>query len=457
MKKIIILLLLGLAACDTSPKPALPLAAPQQSGELVVLTHNGPTTYFEGPQGEPSGFEYDLVMQFAQQYGYRVRFVEMNTMNDLYNQLVLNQAHFIAAGLSNSSSLQKDLEYGPSYLSVTQEVIYNTDGVKPDNFDALTHLRIEVVAGSSHVQALRDAQKKVPGLHWTEVRAQWDEDLLERLAHGDIDAVVVDSNEFDVARKYYPNLEVAFEIPPAEQLAWVFPTTADQALYKQAQQFFVRIKRDGSLKRIIDRYYGQSDRLEGADVSEFLDKMRIDLPKFRPYFYQAQEETGLDWRLIAAISYQESHWDPYATSPTGVRGMMMLTTDTADKMDVEDRLDPKQSVLGGAKYLAMLIEQLPLRITEPDRTWMALAAYNQGQGHLEDARVLAQRRKLNPSAWCDVKQTMPLLSASDQFSQAKHGFCRGGEAVVFVENVRTYYDILVKYENPYNPLLMYQK
>lgn len=457
MRKIIIILLLGLSSCKIPHKPARTPVTPPQAGELVVLTHNGPTTNFEGPQGQPSGFEYDLVTQFAQQYGYRVRFVEMNTMYDLYDQLVLNEAHFIAAGTSTASLLDKGLEYGPPYLTVTQEVIYNTDGVKPANFDALSHLSVEVVAGSSHVQALRDARIKVPGLHWTEVRAQWDEELLERLARGDVDAVVVDSNEFDVARKYYPELAVAFEIPPAEKLAWIFPATADQTLYKQSQQFFMRIKHDGSLKRIIDRYYAQSDRLEDSDVSEFLDKMRTVLPKFRPFFYKAQEETGLDWRLIAAISYQESHWDPYATSPTGVRGLMMMTTDTADKMGVEDRLDPKQSVLGGAKYLAMLIEQMPLRITEPDRTWMALAAYNQGQGHLEDARVLAQHRKLNPSAWCDVKQTMPLLSDSGQFSQTRHGFCRGGEAVVFVENVRTYYDILVKYENPYNPLLMYQK
>ena len=457
MRKIIIVLLLGLTACEMQHKTVPPLAVSPQTGELVVLTHNGPTTYFEGPQGQPSGFEYDLVTQFAQQYGYRVRFVEMKTMNDLYSQLVLNQAHFIAAGLSTSSLLQKGLEYGPAYLTVTQEVVYNIDGIKPDNFAALKNRRIEAVAGSNHVQALRDAQKTVPGLHWTEVQAQWDEELLERLANGEVDAVVVDSNEFDVARKYYPELDVAFEIPPDEQLAWIFPATADQTLYKQARQFFERIRHDGSLKRIIDRYYGHSDRLEEADVSEFLDKMRTILPKFRQFFYRAQAETGLDWRLLAAISYQESHWDPYATSPTGVRGLMMMTTDTADKMGVEDRLDPKQSVLGGAKYLDMLIDQMPMRITEPDRTWMALAAYNQGQGHLEDARVLAQRRKLNPSAWCDVKQTMPLLADSEQATQARHGFCRGGEAVVFVENVRTYYDILVKYENPYNPLLIYQK
>lgn len=456
MRNLLILLALGLAACDTPHTLLRPVPNPHLSGELVVLTHNGPTTYFEGAQGQPSGFEYDLVSRFGQQFGYRVRFVDLDNVDDLYAQLALRQAHFIAAGLSRPASDRPGLRYGPSYLTVTQQVIYNTEGVKPDSLADLKNLRVEVVAGSSHVDALREARITTPGLRWTEVKAQWDEELLAQLANGDVDAVVVDSDEFDVARKFYPNLEVAFDIVPPEQLAWVFPSSGDPILYKQAQQFFQQISRDGTLKQIVDRYYGHADRLEEADVAGFLDKMRTVMPKYRQMFYKAQELTGLDWRLIAAISYQESHWDPYATSPTGVRGLMMMTTDTADKMGVDDRLDPRQSVLGGAKYLTMLIDQMPLQITEPDRTWMALAAYNQGQGHLEDARVLAQRRKLNPSAWCDVRQAMPLLGSSAHHVEPKHGFCRGGEAVIFVENIRTYYDILVKYQKPFQPLLMYQ-
>ena len=436
--------------------PPRPIAAPERSGELVVLTHNGPTTYFEGANGQPSGFEHDLVIQFAQQFGYQVRFVEQNNLNDLFTQLIQHQAHFIAAGVSITDARQAMMQFGPPYLTVTQQVIYNTDGVKPKDFAALQGLRVEVVAGSTHAETLRETQKKVPGLRWKEVKAQWDEELLDRLAHGDVDAVVVDSNEFDIARQFYPNLDVAFDIAPPDQLAWVFPRPLDPVLFKQAQQFFLQINSDGRLKRIIDRYYGHVDRLEDADVVGILAKMQTALPKYRLMFYAAQAATGIDWRLIAAISYQESHWDPYATSPTGVRGLMMMTTDTADKMGVEDRLDPRQSIMGGAKYLDLLIDQMPMQIEEPDRTWMALAAYNQGQGHLEDARVLAQRHKLNPSAWCDVKQTMPLLASSRHHAALKHGFCRGGEAVVFVENIRTYYDILVKYEKPYNPLLMLQ-
>jgi membrane-bound lytic murein transglycosylase F len=457
MRILFSLLILLLAGCDMPHLPSFaphPIPPPSQSGELVVLTHNGPTTYFEGANGKPSGFEYDLVTLFAQQYGYKVRFVEAANLHDMFTMLSQRQAHFAAAGISALDSRKKTLSFGPPYLLVKQQVIYNTQGVKPVDFNGLKGLRVEAVAGTSHVETLRKVAKSVPGLRWTEMQAKWDEESLDRLSRGEVDAVLADSNEFDIARNFYTNLDVAFEVPQTDQLAWAFPKTPDPALFAQVQAFFGKISRDGTLKQIIDRYYGHADRLEDADVAGFLDKMRNVLPKFRKYFQEAQAVTGIDWRLIAAIGYQESHWNPFATSPTGVRGLMMMTTDTADTMNVDDRLDPRQSILGGAKYLALLVDQMPLKIVEPDRTWMALAAYNQGQGHLEDARVLAQRRNLNPSAWCDIKQTMPLLSSSAHHATVKHGFCRGGEAVIFVENIRTYYDILLKYEQPYKAMLM---
>jgi len=120
----------------------------------------------------------------------------------------------------------------------------------------------------------------------------------------------------------------------------------------------------------------------------------------------------------------------------------MLTEETADRMDVDNRLDARQSILAGARYLQMLKEQLPPRIPEGERLWMALAAYNQGMGHLEDARVLAARKGLNPNAWGDVKKTMPLLTQPEHFEQTKHGYARGGEAVILVETVHLYYDML---------------
>jgi membrane-bound lytic murein transglycosylase F len=159
-------------------------------------------------------------------------------------------------------------------------------------------------------------------------------------------------------------------------------------------------------------------------------------------FEEGQNVSGIDWRLLAAISYHESHWNPLATSSTNVRGLMMLTEETADRMKVTDRLDPRQSILAGARYLRLLQEELPRRIANEERIWLGLAAYNQGQGHLEDARVLTARAKLNADTWLDVKKMMPLLTQPEYFEQTKHGYARGGEAVILVETVRLYYDML---------------
>src|SRR5690606_22308761 len=202
-----------------------------------------------------------------------------------------------------------------------------------------------------------------------------------------------------------------------------------------------------------DRYYGHSKRLKSIDVTAFIQRSRTLLPQYIDLFKQAQELTSLDWRLLAAVSYQESHWDKFNTSPTNVRGLMMLTEDTADRMGVTDRLDPKQSIIAGARYIVLLKDAIPERIPEPDKTWMALAAYNIGLAHLEDARVLAQRLKLNPDRWADVKKALPLLNKVEYYSTLKYGYASGGAPVIFVESIRTYHKILEKYEPQHKPLL----
>jgi len=226
---------------------------------------------------------------------------------------------------------------------------------------------------------------------------------------------------------------------------------ADHKLKSKVNEFFSKIKKDGSLRNLLDRYYGHSERLNTLDVTTFLKRNSTILPKYIHLFKQAQDITGLDWRLLAAVSYRESHWDTYNTSPTNVRGLMMLTEDTADLMGVTDRLDPKQSIPAGAKYIMKLKDTVPERIPEPDRTYMALAAYNIGYAHVEDARVLAKRLNLNPDRWADVKKTLVLLKNPQYYSTLKYGYASGGAPVIFVESVRSYQRILEKYQPAHSP------
>jgi len=155
------------------------------------------------------------------------------------------------------------------------------------------------------------------------------------------------------------------------------------------------------------------------------------------------EKTSIDWRLLAAISYQESHWNEKAISPTGVKGLMMLTQATAKDLGVKDRTQARDSIDGGARYLKQRIAIIPERVLEPDRTWFALASYNIGFGHLNDARILTQQLGKNPDKWIDVKQFLPLLSQEKWYSQTRHGYARGKEPVRYVSNIRSYLDLLI--------------
>jgi membrane-bound lytic murein transglycosylase F len=275
------------------------------------------------------------------------------------------------------------------------------------------------------------------------------DNLLVRLSEGKNDYVVADSIQISIQKNFYSNLGVAINLGKKSSKAWAFSSYMEPEFQLKAQKFFKRINKDGTLNRLLDRYYGHIERLGQDDVKKFLIKTRQLLPDLRRYFYEAEELTNLDWRLIAALAYQESHWDRLATSSTNVRGIMMLTEDTSERMEVTDRLDARQSILAGARYLLILKDTLPSRIVEPDRTWIALAAYNQGYGHIEDARILAQRMGLSPDFWVNLKRSLPLLSDRKHFEKLRRGYARGGEAVFLTESVRAYYDILLKYETPY--------
>ena len=448
----IFLLILSLFVCGFliiscgSSERSVPLL--NKTDELIVITVNGRDTYYKNPEGVYAGLEFDLVSEFAKGLGKKIKFIVVSDMKEMLLALEKHKGHF-AAGVSVTNKNKLRIRFGPIYQSTQPQVVYNTSNSTPKNIQDLVGKNIEVVRGTVHVERLDEARLQAPNLKWTEMD-KTTEKLLARLAEGKIDHIVTDSIHISRAKNFYTNLDVAINLGIRTSKAWAFPINVDRELQEKVQKFFNRIEKNGTLDRLLDRYYGHISQLEEEDVNKFLEKIRTDLPNLRDYFHQAEEITKFDWRLIAALAYQESHWDHMATSPTNVRGIMMLTEDTAERMKVTDRLDPQQSILAGARYLLILKDMLPLRIEEPDRTWIALAAYNQGYGHIEDARILAQQMGLSPDLWVDLKKSLPLLSNSKYFAKLKHGYARGGEAVFLTESVRTYYSILLKHELPYS-------
>ncbi len=413
-----------LVGCNLTEPPAKPWRE-----ELTVIVAQGDSSV-------DSEFEQQLVTLFAKQLQVKTKLLPLPP-DKVTPALLKGRAHIAIAGLRSNEA--GGLRFASSYQTVSEQAICNDP---PQRMAGLTGKTIAVVAGSAQEAALREAQQKLPALHWAARHRQTVPDLLSEVSAGKLECTVANEVQLALARNYYPKLDAAFDIVSPSKLAWAFAPDGDEALFAEAQKFFSLIKQDGTLRRLLDRYYGHNERLEPIDSVTFITKAKTELPHLRHLFEEAAALTGIDWQLLAAIGYHESHWNPLATSFTNVRGIMMLTEETADRMKVTDRLDPRQSILAGAGYLQLIKEQLPPRIPDEERTWLALAAYNQGLGHLEDARVLAARNGLNADSWSDVKKMMPLLAQPQYFEQSKHGYARGGEAVVLVETVHLYYDML---------------
>jgi membrane-bound lytic murein transglycosylase F len=186
----------------------------------------------------------------------------------------------------------------------------------------------------------------------------------------------------------------------------------------------------------------QRARLPRRLAADFHGHIGTRLPMLRTPFESAARDTGFSWRLLAALGYQESRWRPAAVSPRGAQGVMMLMPVTAKKMGVKDVFHPDENIMAGARYLAYMKTRIPQRIRDPDRTWLAMAAYNIGIGHLEDARIITQMRKKNPDRWADVRANLPRLSDPHWHSKVKRGYANGRETVQFVERVAQFAAIL---------------
>lgn len=432
------LLPLMLVACS---EPDTELERVKHSGTLHVLTRNSATTYYEGPDG-PTGLEYDLVKGFADELGVKLNMEVASNVSEVLAKLAEGKADLAAAGLTATAPRKLWARFTPAYQEITQQLVYRVGTRRPRNLSRLDGT-LEITAKSSHEEQLHKLHSEYRDLNWVENKEVDSEELLTMVWERLIDYTIADSNEVAMNQRYYPELRVAFDISEPQPLAWAFPKFKDDSLYQAASDYFRRLKESGRLEQLIERYYGHLQDFDYVGTRTYMRHMRTRLPEYRKLFEYSAREFGLDWRLLAATAYQESHWDPAAVSPTGVRGMMMLTKVTASELGVQERADPVQSIRGGALYLSRMIKKIPERIQEPDRSWLALAAYNIGYGHLEDARVITQNQGGDPDSWKEVKERLPLLRKRKWYRQTKHGYARGNEAVRYVENIRSYYDILV--------------
>lgn len=415
----------------------------EQRTSLKIVTRNGLTTYYQDKNG-PTGFEYVLAKKFAESQKLELEIISVHSLGDLFETLKNKQADIAAAGLTITEQRKQKWLFSPSYFEVKQHIVYNRKIRKsPKSLEGLYNKKIILMASSSHSEIFQQLKAAHPQLQWHEAPDVETIDLLEMLENNEIDFTVIDSNEFIANRGFYPHLRASFEVGESSGLAWALPrNNYSQKLSKELTHFFNTIEEDGTLQQLQERFYSHAEEQEQISTSTFAKAVEKKLPKHEALIKKTAQHYDIDWRLLASISYQESHWNPLARSPTGVRGMMMLTKRTAKEMNIANRLDPEQSLMGGAAYYKKIKKKLPPSLKEPDRTWFALAAYNLGLGHVKDVRKLTEKQGGDPNKWSDIKTRLPLLQKRRWYRNTRYGYARGQEALTYVQNIRHYYNYL---------------
>ncbi len=439
-----------LAACGEERREYVLDKHPRETGILTVVSRNGPTTYYLDRHETQKGPEYDLVMAFAQSRGWKVHWKLVPNIAKVLEVLESGGAHLAAAGLTHLDSRNDRFEQGPAHTEITQQVVCH-QGMHPmpRSPEELKSVDLWVTADSSYAEKLDELAGEGQERHYTPSEMST-ELLLGRVSRREIECAVADSNIVQINRRYMPNLRIAFDLTEVQNLGWYLPMGYED-LAGETFSWMNSGEGHDAMSEMHSRYYEYIKEFDFVDLRALNRRIQNRLPRYKEHFLRAEEDTGMPADLLAAVAYQESHWDPRAVSPTGVRGIMMLTERTARHLGVQNRLDPAESIEGGARYLAERYRLLPEDIPDPDRLYLALASYNVGRGHLLDARRLARRLGKDPDSWEDMRDVLPLLSDKRYYPSLRYGYARGYEPVHFVSRVRNYRDVIARaFQDPFS-------
>jgi membrane-bound lytic murein transglycosylase F len=409
----------------------------QARGELIVTGISGPTTFYQTSNGA-RGLQYELARLFAEDLGVKLTLRDAGNTDGVLTAIRHNQTDIAISGLASDDTRLTRLRTASPYMAVSEQLVQRLDRPLLPTFDAIGAARIGVIAGSSEAQRLKSLTRWRSDIQVIEFEGMDPLALLEQVERGELDYAALTSSEFDARRALFPNVGVSLNLQDYSELAWAFLKTTDKSLYTAAQAFLARKQEDGTLGKLV-AFYSQGNTFDPYAVKSFQRDIAQRLPRYQQLFEKNARKHGMDWHLLAAIAYQESRWEPSAVSPTGVQGLMMLTNDTASFMGVEDRTNVPQSIRGGAAYYKMIVDNLA-DVPEPDRTWMALAAYNMGPGHIERARTRAFKAGTDGNKWLVVSHHLRAM-AYDARRQGRN--IPVGQALHYVQQVRRYYDALL--------------
>jgi membrane-bound lytic murein transglycosylase F len=440
-----IIVLICLSACSRDNPSRLDQI--WRTGKITLITDNNAHCYYLY-RDRPAGFEYELASAFA-----KFLVVDLNVVtpgwDEMFHTLQAGKGDFIAASLTRTPDRTREMDFSEPYLIIEQFAIVHKNNPEIQSLEDLEGQTVHVRNNTSYHRRLLELRQSGVDVRVRLHKNVPTEELFRQVAENEIDVTVADTNVALLNRRYYPDAQMRFQISNQQSIGWAV-RKGDRQLRRVINRFFKRVKEDGTFERIYYKYYSYVEIFDYFDLKKFHERIQTRLPRYERIIRRESRRYGFDWRLMAAVIYQESHFNPRAVSYTGVRGLMQLTLDTASDVGVANRLDPEESIVGGLKYLDMLRHRFD-DVTGFDRMLFALASYNVGYGHVRDAQAIAARKGRNPNKWADLKQTLPLLRYPKYYRQTAYGYARGTEPVRYVKRILTYYDILRRSGLTYRP------
>ena len=372
-----------------------------------------------------------LLREFANRLDVTVTLVPAPSQAAMFDMLRRGEVDLAVPARPVGDALPDYLRAAPVYAdSQTHLVCSSAVRRRPRELTTSTARQLRVSTSDGYVRRLTAAGERPIAL--AQQSPLGTVRLLQQVAAGEVPCTLAQRDEVERARQRMPNLRLGPAIGPSGGIGWLSRNTHDDSLSRQVDRFFLEARQSGLLAQLRQQEHGLRRRFDVVDLNGFRRAMEFKLPRYEADFRRAGARYGIDWRLVAALAYQESRWNPRAESSRGARGLMMLIAATARSMGAHDRFDAESSIAAGTRYLAWLHEQLGEEVAEPDRTWLTLAAYNIGPGGLERARESVREQGGNPNRWPEVRRVLPTLQPG----------ARGWEPVFHVESVRRYFALL---------------
>ena len=411
----------------------------RSTGKLRLITANSLNTY-SYYEGQPTGFEYDLALEFAKYLNVELDVVTPG-WNNLFVYLTQDKGDFIAAGISITTQRLEDAAFSIPYMTIQQRVIHHNLIFGPKNIEDLRFRTFHVRRDTSYHYRLEQIQASGIALNYILHDNIPTEELIAMVNRREIRFTIADSNIALLNQRYYPDIRIGIPIQERESLAWAVRKN-DTDMIVEINRFFLHANATGILRKITNKYYENTQNFDVYEIKKFHERIKTRLPKYKRVIMEESKKYGFDWRLVTAVVYQESHFNPNAKSFTNVRGLMQVTHATAREMGITNRRNPSQSIRAGIGYLNKMYQKFSHIEDEYQRMLFSLASYNIGYGHVQDALKIAEEKGLDPTTWQALKTCLPLLSKTQYVKTAKNGYARGWEPVQYVERILTYFDIL---------------